>query len=139
MRTWLLVAALGLVMACVGGCIIIDTEKTGVCVTRSAEPADVTNSEIDAVSKLSVEDNRREGYRRIAERKCLAADAQTHLVEAVFQHLSLEDSKVDVVMALIHNRCFNSEAKAAILQRLDSLSLEDNRREVLDAISSRKG
>jgi hypothetical protein len=139
MRTWLLVAALGMAMVCASGCIIIDTEKTGVCVTSSAEPADVTNGEIDAVSKLSLEDNRRDGYKRIAERRCLCPEVQTHLVEAVFQNLSLEDSKVDVLMALIHNRCFNSAAKAAILQHLDSLSLEDTRRDILDAIGSRKG
>jgi hypothetical protein len=139
MRTWLLVAALGLAVACASGCVIVDTEKTGVCLSSCAEPADVTNSEIDAVSKLSLEDNRRDGYKRIAERRCLCPDVQTHLVEAVFQNLSLEDSKVDVLMALIHNRCFSSPAKAAILQHLDQLSLEDSRRDILDAIGSRKG
>jgi hypothetical protein len=139
MRTWLLIAALALAMACASGCIIIDSEKVDWCCSSSVESANVTNSEIDAVSKLSLEDNRREGYKRIAERRCLCPEVQTHLVEAVFQNLSLEDSKVDVLLALIKNRCFNSAAKAAILQRLDNLSLEDSRREILDAISSRRG
>lgn len=137
MRKRLLVAALALATACASGCIVIDVEKTGPRCASSIEPEDVTIREIDAVSKLSLNDNRREGYKRIAERQCLCPGAQTHLVEAVFEHLSLEDSKVDVLMALIHNPCFNSATKAALLERLDNLTLEDHRREVLEALSHR--
>ena len=55
----------------------------------------------------------------------------------VFEHLSLEDAKLDVLLTLVRNRCFRPEAKSALLDRLDGLALEDNRREILDAMSKR--
>ena len=138
MKTWLCVVGLGLVMALANGCIVIDTERT-VTSASSTEPEDVTIREIDAVGKLSLENNRREGYKRIAQRHNLSSGAQVHLVETVFENLSLENSKVDVLLALVRNRCFSPDAKGAILDRLDGLALEDNRREVLSAMSRRRG
>jgi hypothetical protein len=138
MKTWLLIVGLALVMVLANGCIVIDTEKTETSWSPT-EPEDVTIREIDAVGKLSLEDNQREGYKRIAQRHNLSSGAQVHLVEAVFEHLSLEDSKVDVLLALVHNRCFSPEAKGAILDRLDRLALEDSRREILSAMNKRRG
>jgi len=137
MKTWLLIVGLALVTVLANGCIVIDTEKTETS-WSSTEPEDVTIREIDAVGRLSLEDNQREGYKRIAQRHNLSGGAQVHLVEAVFEHLSLEDSKVDVLLTLVHNRCFSPEAKGAILDRLDKLALEDSRREILSAMSRRR-
>ena len=46
--------------AWLGGCIVIDTEKSQSWRSEVTEPADVTMREIDAVGQLSLEDNRRE-------------------------------------------------------------------------------
>jgi len=124
-------------MVWLSGCIVIDTEKTQTCRTEVVESEDVTIREIDAVGKLSLQDNREDGYKRIAQRHGLSTGAQVHLVEAVFQHLSLDDFKVNVLLALVHNSSFRPEAKAALLDRLDQLSLEDHRREVLAAMSKK--
>ncbi len=137
MKKRLLIAGLVLTMTWLSGCIVIDTEKAESWRSDVVEPADVTIREIDAVGKLSLDDNRREAYGRIARRRNLSTEAQVHLVEAVFEHLSLEDAKLDVLLTLVRNRCFRPEAKSALLDRLDGLALEDNRREILDAMSKR--
>jgi hypothetical protein len=137
MNKWLLVVGLALMMVCANGCIVINTEK--VDASWSAEPEDVTIREIDAVGKLSLDDNRREGYERIARRRGLSGGAQVHLVEAVFEHLALEDAKTGVLLTLVQNPCFRPEAKAALLDRLDGLALEDHKREILDEMSKKKG
>jgi hypothetical protein len=138
MRKWLLIAGLALMMTWLSGCIVIDTEKTDSSWRSDVvEPEDVTIREIDAVGKLSLEDNRHEAYKRIAHRHGLSTGAQVHLVEVVFEHLSFEDAKVDVLLTLVRNRCFRSEAKGALLDRLGGLALEDNRREILDAMSKK--
>lgn len=137
MKKWLLTAGSVLMMTWLSGCIIIDTEKVESWRSDVVEPADVTIREIDAVGKLSLDDNRREAYGRIARRRGLSAEAQVHLVEAVFEHLSLEDAKLDVLLTLVRNRCFRPEAKGALLDRLDGLALEDHRREILGAMSKK--
>jgi hypothetical protein len=139
MSRWLLVAAIVFAAVCANGCIVINTEKTGSCWSTTVEPEDVTIREIDAVGKLDLQENRREGYKRIAERQSLSAGAQTHLIEAVFDKLDLEEAKRDVLIALVQNPCFHSSAKAALLDRLDGLALEDHRREILSAMSKRRG
>jgi hypothetical protein len=138
MTRWLLIAAVAFAAVCANGCIVINTEKAGSCWTTRVEPEDVTIREIDAVGKLDLESNRREGYNRIAQRRCLSAGAQTHLIQAVFENLDLESSKFDVLMTLVHNPCFHSTAKAALLDRLDGLALESHRRELLDAMSKHR-
>ncbi len=137
MKKWLLIAGLVLTMNWLGGCVIIDGETAESWRSDVVEPADVTIREIDAVGKLSLDDNRREAYNRIAKRHNLSTEAQVHLVEAVFEHLALEDAKLEVLLTLVHNRCFRPEAKSALLDRLDGLALEDHRREILDAMSKR--
>jgi len=139
MNRWMLIAAVAFVAVCTSGCIIINTEKTGSCWSTTVEPEEVTIREIDAAGKLELESNRQEGYTRIAQRRCLSAGAQTHLIEAVFENLDLESAKFDVLMALVQNPCFHSTAKAALLERLDGLALESHRRDLLDAMSKRQG
>jgi len=138
MRQWLWVAGLAGLLVWLSGCIVIDTEKTESSWRSEApEPENVTIQEIDAVGKLSMDDDRREGYERIAHRHGLSTGAQVHLVEAALGNLSRDDAKVDVLVTLVRNRCFRSETKAAILDRLDGLDREDCRKEILDAMSKK--
>lgn len=125
-----------LTVVCVQGCISIHTEKEG---PAAYEPKDTTIHEIDAVSKLSFDNDRQVAYKRIAQRAGLSDTAQVHLVEAVFRRLSFEEAKVDVLLTLVKNSSFSPAAEAAILDRLSHLSFENDRSRVLDAISKRKG
>jgi hypothetical protein len=135
MKKWLLIAGLVGLMVWLGGCIVIDTEKTeSTCRTEVAEPGNVTIREIDAVGKLSSDSNREDGYKRIARHHGLSTEAQVHLVEAVFENLARDSAKESVLLTLIHNRCFRSEAKTAILDRMDGLARESSREKVLDAM-----
>ena len=138
MRKWLLVAGLAGLMVWLNGCIVIDTEKTeSTCRTEVAEPETVTIREIDAVGKLSSDSNREDGYKRIARRHGLSTAAQVHLIEAVFENLSRDSAKEKVLLTLIHNRCFRSEAKTAILDRIDGLARESSREKVMDAMANK--
>ncbi len=135
MRTCALLAAVVLAMGWTGGCLVIHSEKTHAPRSASVEPEDVTVREIDAVGKLTFENNRREAYKGIAERPGLSEGAQVHLVEAAFSGLTFEDAKVDVLRTLIRNPCFSPAAKTAILEGLDRLTFEDNQRKILDTLS----
>ncbi len=138
MKKWLLIAGLCLMMTWLSGCIVIDTEKAESFSRHEVvEPEDVTIREIDAVGTLSFDNNRRDAYKRIAHRHSLSPGAQVHLVEAAFQNLAMENAKVDVLLALVHNRCFSSEAKSAVLDRLNGLAFENSGREILDAMSKK--
>lgn len=137
MRICALLAVLVLATGWTGGCLVIHSEKTHAPRSESVEPEDVTIREIDAVGKLAFDNNRRDAYQGIAERPGLSDGAQVHLVEAALGCLAFENSKVDVLQALIHNPCFSPAAKAAVLERLDRLAFEHNRRKILDAMSAR--
>jgi hypothetical protein len=100
-------------------------------------PADVTIEEIDAVNKLTLEPHRRDAYLRIAKRPGLHDEAQEHLVNAVFDNLSIEPWKRDVLMAIISNPDFGPGGRQAILSQLDRLSIEPYKRDILEAISRR--
>jgi len=131
----------GLVLAAIWmqGCIVVHTEEERVPSSpRAAEPGDVTIREIDAVAKLSFDNNRQTVYNEIAQRDGLSDRAQVHLVDAVFKHLSFENMKVDVLLTLIKNPCFSPAAKAAILDRLDRLSFENHRTTILQAMNRRQ-
>ena len=103
----------------------------------SRVPADGTIEEINAVGKLSFEPSRSDAFKRIAKRPGLSDAAQEHLVSAVFDNLSFEPFKRDVLMALISNPCFSPAGRQAILTQLDRLSFEPFKTEILEAISRR--
>jgi len=131
---------LGLVVAAVGmsGCIVIHTEEEGPCKPVQVQPEDATLREIDAVGKLAFDHDRKEGYERIARREGLRDGAQVYLVEAVFKRLAFEEMKVDVLLTLVKNPSFSAAAEAALLDRVERLSFEHDKRKVLDAINERK-
>lgn len=134
------VLVLGLVLTAVwaGGCIVIHSEKEVPCKPASVEPEDATIREIDAVAKLTLDHERKRSYQRIAEREGLGDGAQVCLIEAVFKRLSVEEMQVDVLLALVNNPSYSAAAEAALLERLDRLSFEHNKRKILDAIDERK-
>ena len=132
MKKVMLTCGLALAAIWMQGCIAIHSEETTVGPTG---PDDVVIREIDAVAKLSYQNNRRTAYANIAQRKELSDRVQVHLVAAVFKRLSYENMKADVLLTLIKNPCFSPAAKAAILDRLDRLSYESHRTQVLQAMS----
>jgi len=139
MRNVMLVCGLVLAAIWMQGCVVINTEEERVpSRPTTTQPGDVTIREIDAVAKLSFDNNRQAGYQSIAQREGLSDHAQVHLVEAVFKHLSFENMKVDVLMTLIKNPCFSPAAKGAILERLDRLSFENHKTRILEAINRRQ-
>lgn len=139
MKKSLLVVGLFVSAVCLAGCLVIVSEETrGQDGQPVCAPADETIAEIDAVSKLSFDSDRKQGYKRIAERAELSADAQVYLVEAVFEKLSFDNAKEEVILTLIENPSFCSAAERAILERLDRLAFEDNKKKILKAISERK-
>lgn len=131
---------LGLAAAVIGmsGCIVIHTEEEGPCKPVVVQPEDAALREIDATGKLAFDHDRKEGYERIAGREGLGDGAQVYLVEAVFKRLTFEQMKVDVLLTLVKNPSFSAAAEAALLDRVDRLDFEHNKRKILDAISERK-
>ena len=139
MNRSLLVVGLLVSAICLGGCIfIVDEETRGPNRPRTYSPDDETIAEIDAVGKLSFDSDREQGYKRIAARQGLSAEAQVHLVEAALGRLSFDNAKEDVLLTLIENPNFSRAAERAILQMLDKLAFANSKKKILKAISDRK-
>ena len=130
----LLAIGLALVAVCATGCIIIRSEEEVPCRPRPAGPVDVTISEIDAAGKLAFDSDREEAFKKIARREKLSEPAQLHLIDATFKRLAFENAKVDVLLTLVDNPSFTIGAKAALLDRLDRLAFENDKRKILDAV-----
>jgi hypothetical protein len=94
--------------------------------------------EINAVSKINFESNKTNAYARIASRTDLSEAAQVHLVKAAFDNLSFDDSRSTVLLSLIENPFFCPAAEKAILKRLDGLSFEKTRDNILMAVNAVK-
>jgi hypothetical protein len=138
MKRQLLLAGLVAATVWLNGCIVIHTEEEP-CRPVVVEPGNATIREIDAVSRLSFDHDRKEGFERIARRDGLADGAQVYLIEAVFEHLAFSNAQVSVLLTLVDNPSFGPAAEAALLDRLDRLAFEHDKRKILDAIDARKG
>ena len=138
MNRSLLVVGLLVSAICLGGCIFIVDEETRGPGRPGTYPPDDTIAEIDAVGKLSFDSDREQGYERIAARQGLSAEAQVHLVEAALGRLSFDNAKEDVLLTLIENPDFSSDAERTILEKLDKLAFANSKKKVLKAISDRK-
>lgn len=134
MRNGLLVVELALLMLFAGGCDVFVGGET----RRTRDGSGATIAEIDAVSRLSFDSERKTGYERIAAREGLGAAAQVHLVGAVLDSLSFDNAKEQVLLTLIENPDFCSAAKRRILERIDSLAFESSKKKILDAIGLRE-
>ena len=128
---------LGLVLATLGatGCIVIHSDEEVPCRPRSVEPEDITIREINAAGKLAFSNDREAAFKKIAKREGLSERAQLHLIDAAFKRLAFENAKVNVLLTLVGNPSFTPAAKAALLDRLDRLAFENNKRTVLNALS----
>jgi hypothetical protein len=135
---WIVFVAMSSVLTAGCGVIISEQEKLPDDTQVEYESLDEEIDEIDAVSKMQFDLDRQEGYKRIAIRQGLSEPAQVYLVEAVFDKLSFESAKEEVLLTLIASPGFSRAAEQAILQRLDELDFESNKRKILGAISDRK-
>lgn len=135
---WIAFAAMLCVLTAGCGVIIGEQEKLPDDAQVEYESLDEEIDEIDAVGELRFDSDKLEGYKRIAARHGLSEPAQVYLVEAVFDKLSFESAKEDVLLTLIASPSFSRAAEQAILQRLDELDFESNKRTILGAISDRK-
>jgi hypothetical protein len=142
MKKNLLALTLMVLAACLAGCIVIVDEETRGPKGRPPgppEPTERTIAEIDAVSKLTFDSDKQQGYKRIAARAGISPDAQVHLVEATFARLVFDNSKEDLILTLIGNPSFSEAAEQAILKNLDRLPFDNTKQKILRAISARKG
>ena len=139
MKKSILAVGLLILWTCLQGCIVVVDEEERHSREQTRDlPSDGTIAEIDAVGKLVLESHKRDAYEKIAGRDYLGPEVQVHLVMAVFDNLVLESSKEDVLLTLIHNPSFCPAGERAVLDRLDKLVLESDKRNILNAISKQK-
>ena len=129
---------LALVAVGTTGCIVISTEKVEKCPPPVVVPSEPTIAEIDAVGKLAFDHDRCAGYLRIAAREGLSDAAQVHLIDAACRRLDFENMRMDVLLALVDNPCFGPVGEAALLERLNCLDFEHNKRKILDVVGARR-
>ncbi len=96
-----------------------------------------TLAEIDAVSSLNFDDSKKKGYKNIASRPHLSAPAQIYLVQTSLATLNFEESKKDVIMALIKNPYFLGEGKKKILENLGAFHFNSTKEDILEALNRR--
>jgi hypothetical protein len=132
MKKSLLVVGLFLSVICLSGCNVVG--GGGAWGTKR----DKTIARIDAVDKLKFERDRRREYKKIAGRDGISPDAQVYLVKTVFDKLTFENAKEEVLLALIKNPSFCDSGEKTILDSLDKLAFESSKQKILKAISERK-
>lgn len=129
MKNSLLVVGL---FVCLGGCNVVGSGGAG------GAPRDKTIAKIDAIDKLKFERDKRQGYKKIAERAGISPVAQVYLVKTVFDKLTFENAKEEVLLALIKNPSFCDSGEQAVLESLDKLAFESSKQKILKALSERK-
>lgn len=100
--------------------------------------SDPTISEIKAVRELDFQNNKKSAYLRIAIREDLSNQAQVYLVKEVFDNLAFDDSKEHVLLALIDNPSFSTDAEKAILDRMNRIKFNVTKEHLLLAIDANK-
>ena len=132
----LLAIALVLTAVWASSCIVIHSEEETVpCSPSPAGPVDLTIREIDAAGKLAFDNDREAAFKKIARREGLSERAQLHLIDATCKQLAFENAKVDVLLTLVGNPSFTPGAKAMLLDRVDRLAFENDKRQILDAVT----
>ena len=139
MEKKLLLANLIILIICMQGCIVVvDDDQCSQEPQDYSIAPDKTIIEIDAIGKLAFDNSRRDGFKRIAQREDLSPEAQVHLVKATFKYLSFENSKKEILLTLINNPNFCSDAEIEILNSLDKLAFNNSKEEILKAINNTK-
>lgn len=132
MKKSLLVVGLFLSVICLSGCNVAGGGGTG------GTKRDRTITRIDAVDKLRFERDKRQEYKKIADRDGISPDAQVYLVKTVFNKLTFENAKEEVLLELIKNPSFSIAGEEAILESLDKLVFESCKQKIIKALSQRK-
>jgi hypothetical protein len=132
MKKSLLVVGLFLSVICLSGCNVTGEGGTG------GTKRDRTIARIDAVDKLRFERDKRQEYKKIAGRDGISPYAQVYLVKTVFNKLTFENAKEEVLLELIKNPSFSSAGEEAILESLDKLVFESCKQKIIKALSQRK-
>jgi hypothetical protein len=108
-----------------------------VMIVPSSPSDSVAMAEVDAATKLSVQNNRLDAFRNIASRTSLTPPVQVHLVNTALRALDFETSRVDILKTIISNPAFSLPAREAILRQLELLEFETSRTQILEALQSR--
>lgn len=119
------------------GCIVIHSESHRSTPSSSTPADQATASEIKAAGKLDFETARLNALTDIARRPALSPSAQAQLVEAAYSRLSMPDSKVSLLRAVIANPSFCDSTRQAIVDKLQQLPFDSNRQAVLSALNER--
>jgi len=96
-----------------------------------------TLAEIDAITKLSLDSGKRDGFRAVASRAGISPAVQVHLINTTLRSLSFEAGKVEVLVHLIQNPSFSDAAKEAIFRQIDHLAFDGSKTTVMNAIQER--
>ena len=140
------VPALALLCFALTGCIGISIGNRASAPRPRTAPAPLpaaassdsaTLAEIDAANTLNMDSNRTEALLQIASRTNLTPTAQVHLVNSTYRSLSFDSSKVRVLRGIIANPAFGDPARQAIVSQLELISMESNRRTILDEVNRR--
>lgn len=102
------------------------------------DPAQAANlAEIDAAAQLNMDNARTEGLLRLADRPMLAPPVQVHLVNTIYQRLSFDNNKVQVLKRVIARPDFCDPTRHAIVAQLAKLGFDSNKQEILNDINRR--
>lgn len=115
-----------------------EVPKPSPVVIVPGNPADsATLAEIDAISKLSFDNGKRDGFRTVASRAGISPGVQVHLVNTTLRSLSFDAGKTEVLVELTKNPSFSDAAKEAIFRQIDHLSFDASKTTVMNAIQER--
>jgi len=139
MKKNLLFGFIGISILFVGGCHSNSAKHFSTGNSNSlVETPDKAIREIDTIARLSFDADRQKAFKAIARRSNLDEAVQTYLIQAVFEHLTFEAAKEDVLLTIIRNPRFNGEGRSAILGSIDRLVFENDREKILRAIDRSK-
>ncbi|MGE3313153.1 MAG: hypothetical protein AB7O66_24575 [Limisphaerales bacterium] len=117
-----------------------ESTRPSPVVVIPGDPADTaTLAEIDAIARLAFDDGKRDGFKAVATRPGTSPGVQVHLVNTLLRSLSFDNTKVEVLLALIENPGFSEAAKESIFRQLDHLSFDSGRTKIISAIQERTG
>ena len=122
-------------------CLLLAITSLIGCVTPPPPPRPdetLTQKEVNVASALKFESSREEALLAVAKRTDLAATDQVYLIDVIYQRLTVEESKMNLLKNLIHNPAFTNAAKAAILDGLtENLKFDNDRQQILRLLQER--
>jgi len=142
MQRFMYFAVLAAIAIGTSGCIIAigNSHPRRESDSNCGVPADdgMAIAEIDAAARLFSDSDKAEVLKGIARRPGLSGKAQSHLVKTAVRSIFSDNSKEEVLIALIENPCFNSTGKKAVLSNLNHLFSDNRKKRILNAINARE-